>query len=258
MGSKQENFSRFGIATKGIVYVLVGVAAAFVALGANIDKLNISGGLYFIQSLFLGKLLLTIISIGLIAYGFWLGVKTFTKKQYATHKLADIAIRIGYVSGIIVYLTFAYSAILILFNSKDTKRESIEVYEKLTQTPFVKVFMIIVGIAFILKACNQFYLAISENYRKEIDESRMKSTAIKWITRTGKIGYAARGIVILVTGYLFIKAGINHNYKEIEQKDAFNWLDYELGGFLMGVIALGFALYGVFFLVKGYYADVDR
>jgi hypothetical protein len=64
-------FARFGIAARGIVYVVVGVLAVQVAAGAGGKTTDQQGALNTIAEQPAGTVLLALVAIGLLGYASW-------------------------------------------------------------------------------------------------------------------------------------------------------------------------------------------
>src|SRR5213592_1493146 len=63
--------ARLGYAAKGIVYVLIGLAAMFVALGRRGEPEDFSGVLIAVFHQPFGNILLALLAVGLAGYGLW-------------------------------------------------------------------------------------------------------------------------------------------------------------------------------------------
>src|SRR4028118_1471446 len=72
-----EPLGRFGYAAKGVVYALIGVLAAQAALGRGGETTDSQGALQRIVQAPFGKLLLGIVTVGLVGYAIWRLVQAF-------------------------------------------------------------------------------------------------------------------------------------------------------------------------------------
>src|SRR5215212_9069908 len=66
-----ERIARFGYATKGVVYIVVGALATLAAFGLGGETTDVRGALREIESKPFGKIALATIAFGLIGYVLW-------------------------------------------------------------------------------------------------------------------------------------------------------------------------------------------
>jgi len=80
----------------------------------------------------------------------------------------------------------------------------------------------------------------------------------QWAVVTGRIGYIAKGIALLVVGFLFLVAAAKHRAGKATGLDgAMRTLrDAPFGRALLTAIAVGIAAYGVYSFVRARYARV--
>lgn len=251
-----ENFARLGFATKGAVYFLIGLTAALAAFGFSNEKLNFKTVIKFIEDQWLGKVLVAFLVIGLLCYVFFLFYKTFVIKL-KKRTLLKIANRAGLFLSGIFYLILAYSATLILVNSKDTKKSSADFAQQIFNSEYANILSIVVGCILVGRMINEFYVAYHEIYNKEMRDEAVHTTKGTWFNRVAKTGYIARGIIFGIMGFLAIRGGLFKSPTVVKESDAFSFIEYEIGAIGMALLALAFALYGVFFLIKSRHSDTE-
>ncbi|WPR75096.1 DUF1206 domain-containing protein [Algoriphagus sp. NG3] len=117
MDINKENIARFGIATKGFVYTLMGVLIFMAAIGSRGSKSGSSDALKFLQNNTVGTILLGITAIGLVAYVFWRFYQAIKDPDKEGNDYKGIGNRIGFFSSGVFYGLLAFSAFEILIGS---------------------------------------------------------------------------------------------------------------------------------------------
>jgi hypothetical protein len=86
----------------------------------------------------------------------------------------------------------------------------------------------------------------------------MSETARRWTTRAGVVGYLARAVVLVLIGVFLVRAALEYDPNEAVGLDgALQKLAHQtFGPVLLGVVAAGLAVYGVFYLVRAAYREV--
>ena len=107
-------FARFGIAARGVVYIVIGVLAIKLALGDGGKAADQQGALRTIADQPLGTMLLAIVAFGLLGYSSW---RLLRAALGGTHGQDDLKDRVdGVASGISYGILFA-AAVKILAGS---------------------------------------------------------------------------------------------------------------------------------------------
>lgn len=113
----KETVVRFGIASKGFVYILLGGLTVMAAAGLGGEKSDSSGALGFLADSTVGQILLAITAAGLAAYVFWRFYQTFVDPEGKGTGASGLAVRAGYFSSGVIYAVLAFSAVQILSGS---------------------------------------------------------------------------------------------------------------------------------------------
>lgn len=101
---------RLGFAAKGIVYAIVGVLAALVAVGAGGALTDSQGALQLVIQLPFGQLLLGLVALGLIAYAIWRGVQAFKDTERKGNDAKGLLTRTGYLISGLIYAGLAFTS----------------------------------------------------------------------------------------------------------------------------------------------------
>lgn len=88
--------ARVGYAAKGIVYLIIGLLAAKVAIGDSGSTTDRNGALRAIYEQPFGKFLLAIVTVGLVGYALWCLIQAIVDPQHQGADAKGVAARLGY------------------------------------------------------------------------------------------------------------------------------------------------------------------
>ena len=254
--NKKEKLARFGIATKGVVYCLIGGLTAMAAFGQGGKKTGSSGTLEFVASNSFGQILLGLIALGLVGFVYWRLYQAIADPEGKGNDGKGIVRRIGYAASGIFYIFLIVTAVQMLTGSGGGSGGSggngqEQLVGKLLQNEFGQILVGILAVIFLGKAIYQFYRAFSNKFKEKVQGSGMDERARKSFMISGKIGYISRGAVVAIISFLTFKAAFTANSSQAGgTKDAFNLIQHEFGTIVLGVIAIGLVAYGIFMFVK--------
>lgn len=254
MSSKRENFASFGIATKGIVYLIIGVLTAMTAFGYGGEKSDSKSVLEFLASQSYGKIILGLLALGLLGYVFWRWYQALANPKNLDNDVKGIVKRVAYFISGLIYGALAYTAIKMVMGTDSDGGQSF--YGKLFNSDYAKVFAIILGVVLVGKGIYEFYQAYSGKFKDEVESAGLDSKAQKYIMKVGKLGFTSRGVVAGILGFLFIKTALGDNVQKLSKTDAFSYIQDEFGSVVMGIVALGLVGYGIFMVVKAKYSSL--
>lgn len=253
--------ARFGYAAKGIVYIIIGILAAYAAFTSGGRTTDSRGALEEILFQPFGKYLLGAVAIGLAGYALWRFVQALKDTEDKGSGIKGIAIRIGYAVIGVIYVGLAVSAVQLILGSggnSSSDSTSKEWTATLLEQPFGQWLVGLVGLGFIGLALSHFYKAYTAKFRKKLMMDEMSEGMQKFAVRTGRFGLAARGVVFGIIGAFLIQAALHSNAGEARglsgALDALQQQTY--GQLLLGVVALGLAAYGFYMLVVSRYRRI--
>ena len=253
-----EKFARFGLASKGAVYLLMGTLSVLAAFGLSREKGDKEQAFKLIYDQPFGKVILVAIAVGLLGY---VMLRTFQAIKDTENKGNDakgILNRIGYGMSALLYIAIgAYALKLVFGNGGDEGGDSRQfVVSKILTYPAGEYIVGIAGLIGIGMGIYQIARGISGRFMKKVNllNSNMKDA----FKSAGTIGYISRGIVLGIIGYFLIRAAYASNPEQAQgTRAAFDFLQNEFGSLMMAVVALGLAGYGVFCFVKAKYQKID-
>ncbi|MFA0961747.1 DUF1206 domain-containing protein [Roseivirga sp. BDSF3-8] len=256
-----ENFARFGYIAKGAVYVMIGgltVAAAFNYGGQKAGKMTV---FKFIDGVPGGSILLGILALGLLAYAVWRFVQASRDTENEGSDAKGIAKRLGYLVSGIMYGFLSYYAVRLIVKTggggSGGSRETL--VAKLLSQPFGQWLVGIVALFFIVKGVRQIIKAYTGSFKKKVQQSSISADKKRLFTKWGRLGYYSRGVILLIVGYMFVKAALQANPSQAGgTQEAFGYLQStSYGPWLMALIAIGLIGYGIFTFIKARYRTMS-
>ncbi len=253
--------ARFGYATKGTVYIIIGLLAALAAFNRGGRTTDSQGAFRAILSQPYGQLLLGAVAVGLAGYALWCFIQAIMDAENKGSKAKGIVLRLGYGVVGLIHTSLAVTAVQLIIGSRGSykgEESSKEWTATLLAQPFGQWLVGTIGVAIIIAAIMQFYLAYTGKFRKELKRSEMGGKVEAWAMRVGRIGLTARGIVFGVIGIFLLLAAIHANANEARGlSGALRALEQQpFGPWVLGVVALGLAAYGVYMFVLACYRRI--
>jgi hypothetical protein len=243
-----EWLSRAGFVARALIYGIIGILALKLAVGHRGEVTNQQGALHTVAHQPFGKLLLTLVAIGLGGYSLWRLVRAGIGhgREGSDTGVDRIA---GLASGI-AYGALCVVAIAILLGNGggtgNTEKTTAGVFGWPAGTWIVG----IAGVVMIGVALYQGYRGITKTFLDDSKVENMGSRTKEWIGRLGLIGHLARGVVFGLVGIFLIKAAVDYNPGAAVGLDGAlaKIVHRSYGPIALGVVAVGlvaFALYSL-------------
>lgn len=230
--------TRIGFAARGMLYIVI--AVLIMRLGRAEDP---AGALQYLGDRS-GAVLLVVIAAGLVAYGVWrLSDAGFNIERHPASAKGHVE-RVGAgVSGVI-HLLLAWQAIELLQGVR-ASGDSTEDGARMAMTlPGGPVLVMLGGAVFAGLAAYQLVKAVKASYLKHLEPQVARQPWARW---SGRIGYAARGVVFAISGWLLVQAGLHSDADEAGgMAQALAWLDNPVDL----IIGLGLLGFGIFSLIE--------
>lgn len=258
--SAATSVARLGFAARGLVYILVGWFAIDAARSGGAPSDNQAAMASLVDEPF-GRILLAIIAIGLAGYAFWrLTEAAFDPERIGTTAKGSFR-RAGNALSGITHVGLAFYAARLAMRERVSSQSapgdrSAEDWSAwLMEQPGGLWMVGLVGLALFAVAAAQAIKAYKGEFTHHL---RGGVPAPDYVRTLGRLGYAARAIVFTLTGWFFIAAARTANPDEAGGLgQALRSLQaQEFGGLLLGVVAAGLLLFGVYSLVEARYRSI--
>lgn len=240
--SRLTMLTRLGFAARGLLYLVI--AALVITTGRTEDP---AGALEYLGQGG-GKILLIILTAGLIAYGLWrLSDAVFDIERHGDGK-TGMAKRLGAGASALVHFFLAWQAIKLIQGIASAQEDGAqEQASSVLQLPGGATLLLLGGVILVGVGIYQIVKAAKASFLKHLDP---RVASENWVQWTGRAGYAARGIVFLITGAFLFNAGLAEQASEAGgMGEALSWLSHPWDS----VVAVGLLAFGLFSLIEARY-----
>ncbi len=247
--SAMSVLARAGLAARGIMYGLIGIIAVQIALGSTHQQADRSGAVRLVAATPFGSVILWLLVIGFIGLTLWrLSEAAWGAPGTGGHKAGQRLVNLlkAVIYGFVTWgiLKFALGLGAPASSNKQSR--------DLTATAFKHSGgRIAVGIAGIIIVGIGLYLAYQAYRARFLRDMSMGSASPRTaavVTWFGRVGGIARGAVFVTIGIFLVVAAVDAKPGQAKGIDsALVTLDHTpLGPWLLGAVALGLVIFGVF------------
>lgn len=242
-----ETLTRIGFAARGLTYILIGWLAieAGRATGAAGALASLAKGP--------GRLVLGLVAIGLFAYGAWKIIEAAFDIEGRGAGAKGAAVRVGHAISGVVHLFLALTALELAMGAPAAGGDGENARAAtswLLDLPAGGLLVRLVGGALIVAGAYQVVQAVRLRFLRHLEARAAAQPWVKWV---GRLGYLARGVVFVLVGLMFWRAGASESAGAAGGPgDALA----SLSGTTQLVVAAGLAMFGIFSLVQAVYRRI--
>ncbi|MEX0740862.1 MAG: DUF1206 domain-containing protein [Pseudohongiella sp.] len=253
-------FARWGYASRGVVYVIIGSLAALAALGQGGETTDSQGALEWILAAPLGKILLGLMALGLLGYAMWRCIQALKDTDDHGHDASGLAVRAGLLVSAITHTLLALSAANLIFNivgpSGDSDGGSQGISAWLMQQPFGRWMVGAVGLVLIGVGFAHARKGLKTQFHRHFS---MPKNVEYWAYPVCRFGLVARGVVFTMIGAFFLIAAYQFDADQAGGlSEVFNTLrEQPFGPWLLGFMALGLIAFGIYSLMQAVYRTIN-
>ena len=254
-----ERLARAGYVAYGMVYVLVGVLALRAAFGGGGETTGQEGALRSILLAPLGRILLGLVAAGLVAYAVWRLFQGVQDPEDEGGNAKGVVRRLDHVLNGLFHAGLAFSAGQLALGSSGSGGSPDDWTATLMSQPLGRWLALVAGAVIFGAGLYQFYKAYKADFRDELKSHEMSRREEAWTTRSGRLGYAARGVVFGVIGVFLLQAALRADPQEARGLGGAleTMARQPFGPYLLGLVAAGLVAYGAFMFVVARYRRIE-
>ena len=255
-----EHLARVGLIAYGIVHLLIAWLALQIAWGGGGQSADQSGALSTLAETPLGKPLLWVLAIGLVALALWQLAEVIRhrdafsrtgdeKKEAVVTIVKAVAKTIAYAA--LAFLTFQYATGSGSSSSGQQQQTTSGVFS----LPGGRFLVGLAGLVVVGIGVYHVVKGAKQSFMKEIDVAQASPGQRRLVERLGQVGYIARGIAFAVVGGLLAYAAITFDPAKSSGLDGAmrTIAEAPFGRVLLTLVALGIAAFGAFCFFRARY-----
>jgi len=244
--------ARVGYAVSGVLHLLIAWIALQVAWIASGKPADQSGALQTLAGSSLGRLTLWVAVLGFLALGLWqlssaLAVRTGGESS-------KWAVRAKGIAKAVVYLVLAWTSFSFAKGQpSSSKAQSSDFTATLLQHTGGRIVVAVIGVVVI--GVGGYH--VMKGWTKKFLQDLAESPGIL-ATRSGVVGYVAKGVALAVVGVLFVSAALQNSASKATGLDgALRSLRQQpFGPWILTAVALGIAAFGLYSFARARHARV--
>jgi hypothetical protein len=255
-----ERLGRAGLVAKGVLYLVLGLLAVKVALGARDEEADREGVLREVAAQPFGRGLLTLLAVGFFGYAIWRLAQGFLDRDAKGANPPGLAKRAGAVArgawwGALGVLTVLK---IVGAGSEGASGREDEATAGVLGLPLGRYVVFAAAAGFLGAAAFNGYRALTGKFRKRLRTERMNEAEEQAATWAGTLGHAARFVVFGLIGLFLAKAAWEFDADETRSLDGAlrEVAAQPYGTFLLCAVAIGLGAYGLYSFAQARYRDV--
>jgi len=248
---------RYGSIATGVIYILIGSIALLSLLKLRDGGADESSILAILNASIVGQVCIAFILVGLICFVLWRCYEAIRDPYHYGNTAWGIIKRVGVGISSITDLLIAYTAIRIWMGNGNVQvdgqpLEERELAATLLQNPNRAWIVLTIGIIYSVTSVIQFVYGVTRGYKDRMTMEKISSRLLITIHSLGIAGYTARGFILGIIGFFFMKAYYLKDENQIVNTDkAFDFIGDNVGHIWFTCIALGTICYGLFMIALG-------
>ena len=241
-----EWLARAGFVARGLIYAIIGVLALKLAVGHGGRLTDQQGALHTVARQPFGKVLLTLVAIGLGGYALWRFVRAAMGRG---PEGSDTGFdRVAALASGLVYLGMCIVAIRILAGSPKASANPDQATAGVFGWPAGTWIVGATGLVLVGVGLYQGFRGVTKDFLADSKTEEMGPHVKTWIGWIGLVGHLARMVVFTLAGAFLVKAAVDYNPRSAIGIDGAlaKLLQQPYGPLLLGLVAAGLIAFATY------------
>ncbi len=253
----------YGCIATGIIYAAIGVIAILSFLKLRHGGADEASMMAILAKYLIGKIVIWIILLGTLCYIVWRFYETVTDPYDYGKNWKGIVKRGGIALSTIADILIVFAAVRVLLGAGNIQpdgqpQEERAMVQKLLGGPGPWP-VVAIGVVYLLTALVQLWYGVTRGYRERVNIERFSVFFRHTVHALAWAGYAGRGVILGITGFFFVKAGMTGNARHIVNTDkAFDFIGDNIGHVYFILVSVATICYGLFMFAQGVAYDTDK
>ncbi|MDP8988030.1 MAG: DUF1206 domain-containing protein [Actinomycetota bacterium] len=242
--------ARAGWVARGLLFIVTAVLALQLGLGQRREEANSQGAMEEVVQKPFGKVLLLTLAVGLLAYAGWRFVEVLVNRSQG----AGWTARTKHVAHAAAYLALSLMAFGTLRapNGQAGGGAQQGITARVLSWPGGAIVVAAVGLAVFATGLGIAWHVARRRHREELEFGGMSDRERRLIDVLAMAGNLGRALVFCLVGWFVVAAAVRNDPRQATGLDAAlnELLRQPYGRWVLGIVAVGLALYGAFCVVS--------
>jgi hypothetical protein len=258
-----EHLARVGLLAYGLVHLLVAWLALQLAwAGGGGESADQSGAMATLAESPIGKPLLWVLAVGLIALAVWQAAEVVRwrsgwtasgkRRTKALKKSGNALVKA------VIYIALAVLAIRFATgNGQSSSQSQQDTTAGIFGWPGGQFLVGAAGLVLIGTGVWHVRKGVTKHFLKQIDTTDASPSATRLVTRLGQVGFPGKGVALAGVGGLLVYAAVTFDPSKAQGLDGAmrTILELPFGRILLTLVAVGIAAFGAFCFVRARYPE---
>lgn len=211
-----DRMARFGLASRGFIWVLLGLLALNIAMGER-SRADKQGAFAAIKDQPLGSALLGLLALGFAAYAIWRLAQAIAGHRESSKTLAKWAKRAASLGRAVLYGSLAVSTVRFLLTESGGD-ETRPITARALSQPGGTWLVALVGLGIITSGSVMVVRGVRAKFDKKLKPIKGRLHAVVRVVAT--VGLVGRGLVWVLIGWFLVEAARTFDPKKAKGLDA--------------------------------------